>query len=325
MPGKRLSEDEREEIALGLATQESFRAIARRLGRPASTVSREVGRHGGRRQYRALKAHRRAGRWARRPKEGKLAENPHLARAVIAGLERHWSPQQIAARLRMEHPSDPSKQVSHETIYRALYVQGRGALRKELTRALRTGRARRRPKGPNPGRGKCGMIKDMVLISERPQEVEDRAVPGHWEGDMILGPGSQVGTLVERTTRFVMLVRLKDRSAEQVRKMIGRKIRTLPTALRRTLTWDQGREMAQHAQFTVDTQVPVYFCDPRSPWQRGTNENTNGLLRQYAPKGTDLSKFSQRQLDHIADELNGRPRQTLGWLKPCEAFAKLLQ
>lgn len=325
MPGKRLTEEEREEIALGLASKESYRAIGRRLGRPASTVSREVKRHGGRRRYRGLEAHRRAQRWARRPKQGRLSQNPRLAGAVSAGLEQRWSPQQIAARLRMEHPSDPSMQASHETIYKALYLQGRGELRKELTRALRTGRARRRPQGPNPGRGKRGMIKDMVLISERPAEVEDRAVPGHWEGDMIIGPGSQVGTLVERTTRLVMLVRLKNRTAEEVRKAVGKKIQTLPAALRRTLTWDQGREMAQHSQFTIDTQIPVYFCDPRSPWQRGSNENTNGLLRQYMPKGSDLSNFSQRQLDQIAEELNGRPRQTLEWLKPCEAFAKLLQ
>jgi len=325
MPGKRLTEEEREEIALGLASEESYHVIGRRLGRPASTVSREVRRHGGRHRYRGLKAHRRAQRWARRPKQGKLSQNPRLASAVSAGLEQRWSPQQIAARLRMEHPSDPTMQASHETIYKALYVQGRGELRKELSKALRTGRARRRPQGPNPGRGKRGMIKDMVLISERPAEVEDRAVPGHWEGDMIIGPSSQVGTLVERTTRLVMLVRLKDRSAEEVRKAVSKKIQTLPAALRRTLTWDQGREMAQHTQFTIDTQIPVYFCDPRSPWQRGSNENTNGLLRQYMPKGSDLSKFSQRQLDQIADQLNGRPRQTLGWLKPCEAFAKLLQ
>ena len=218
-------------------------------------------------------------------------------------------------------------QVSHETIYQALYVQGRGGLRKELAQALRTGRARRYKKGANPGRGKRGVLKDMLLISERPAEAEDRAVPGHWEGDLLIGKGqkSQVGTLVERTTRFVMLLRLADRSAETVRKALARKILKLPQELRRSLTWDRGKEMAQHREFTVKTGLPIYFCDPKAPWQRGSNENTNGLLRQYMPKGTDLSGLSQQKLNQFAASLNGRPRQTLNWRTPSEALAELLQ
>jgi len=327
MPGERLTFQEREEIALGIASKLSFREIGRRLRRPSSTVSREVAHVGARDRYRAVHAQERARRRGRRPKVRKLLVDSRLADEVQDGLRHRWSPEQISVRLRQDYPDDMTMRVSHETVYQALYLQGRGGLQKELLKALRTGRARRYPKGPNPGRGKRGRLKDMVLIADRPAEVEDRAVPGHWEGDLIIGKGqgSQVGTLVERTTRFVMLLRLSDRSAATVRKALAKRIATLPDALRRTLTWDQGREMAQHREFTVESGLPVYFCDPHAPWQRGSNENTNGLLRQYLPKGSDLNRFTQRQLDQIADELNGRPRETLGWLKPCEAMAALLQ
>jgi transposase, IS30 family len=262
---------------------------------------------------------------AHRPRTAKLARHRELRADVEALLERRWSPEQIAATLRREHPDEPERRVSHETIYRSLYVQGRGALRRELTRCLRTGRVLRKPHGQRrPG----GQIKDMVLISERPAEVEDRAVPGHWEGDLLVGYNNQsaIGTLVERRTRFVLLVALPGgQSAAYVRERLAEQILTLPSQLRRSLTWDQGREMAEHVRFTVDTGVQVYFCDPHSPWQRGSNENTNGLLRQYFPKGTVLSGHSQDALDAVAAELNGRPRQTLGWLKPCEAFAEVLR
>jgi IS30 family transposase len=239
-------------------------------------------------------------------------------------LEARWSPQQIAWQLRHDHPHDPEMWVSHETIYQSLFVQGRGALRAELHRCLRTGRARRRPFH----RVRGGEIPDMVLISERPAEVEDRAVPGHWEGDLIIGKAnrSAIGTLVERQTRYLMLVALPSgRTAEAVRQALAEKILALPVELRRSLTWDRGSEMAEHVRFTVDTGVQIYFCDPHSPWQRGSNENTNGLVRQYFPKGTDLSVHSQDQLDAVARELNSRPRQTLGWMKPSEALAKVLR
>jgi IS30 family transposase len=327
MPGARLRLNEREEIALGLAEGLSLRAIACEVGRPASTVSREVRRCGGSERYRATRAHELSTRRARRPKARKLVAGLRLRLEVEKGLLRLWSPEQIAKRIRLDFPRDKTMRVSHETIYQALFVQGRGGLRQELTKALRTGRARRYVKGPNPGRGKRGTLKDMVLISERPPEVQDRAVPGHWEGDLLIGRGqkSQVATLVERSTRFVMLVKLPERSAQTVRAALAKKILTLPQALRRTLTWDRGREMAQHRQFTVQTDVAVYFCDPHSPWQRGTNENTNGLLRQYMPKATDLSTLGDSDLNAIADSLNGRPRKTLDWMTPSEKFAELLQ
>ena len=327
MPGTRLSIEEREELSRGLVTGESLRSIAARLGRPTSTLSREVARNGGRRRYRAARAHRSAHARARRPKKHRLARHPHLAAAVEAGLAKRWSPEQIASRLRMEHPEDPSWWVSHEAIYQSLYVQGRGGLRAELITALRSGRTCRRKKGPNPGRGKRGRIVDPVLISERPAEVEDRAVPGHWEGDLVLGRSgrSQVATLVERTTRFVVLVHLPgDRKAETVRDAMQRKIATLPEAMLRSITWDQGKEMATHAAFKVDTGIQIYFCEPHHPWQRGTNENTNGLLRQYLPRSLDFSELSEADLDAIADELNGRPRETLGWRTPSEKFAELV-
>jgi len=321
----RLSPAEREEISRGLLAGESYRQISRRLGRAASTVSREVGANGGRRRYRAWRAVLARDRRARRRRTAKLARNPRLRARVEALLRLRWSPEQIAATLRREHPCDREMWVSHETIYRSLFVQGRGALRRELARCLRTGRARRRPRGQRqPGR----QIRDMVLISERPAEVGDRAVPGHWEGDLLMGYNNQsaIGTLVERRTRFVLLLALPDgHTAAEMRARLAERILTLPEQLRRSLTWDQGREMAEHARFTVETGVAVYFCDPRSPWQRGSNENTNGLLRQYFPRGTDLSVHDQAHLDAVATELNGRPRQTLGWMKPCEALAEALR
>jgi IS30 family transposase len=319
----RLSIAEREEISRGLRGGESLRRIASSLGRPTSTVSREVAANGGRRRYRAHLAEARAGARARRPRRAKLARNRPLRRVVERLLEARWSPQQIAWQLRQDHPHEPEMWVSHETIYQSLFVQGRGALRAELTRCLRTGRARRRPF--NRVRG--GEIPDMVLISERPAEIEDRAVPGHWEGDLIIGQAnrSAIGTLVERQTRFLMLVALPNgRTAEAVRAALAERILALPVELRRSLTWDRGSEMAEHVRFTVQTGVQVYFCDPHSPWQRGSNENTNGLVRQYFPKGTDLSVHSQVQLDAVARELNARPRQTLGWMKPSEALAKVV-
>ena len=280
--------------------------------------------NGGRRGYRAIKAERAARRRARRPKVCKIASSRRLRAKVEAKLADKWSPEEISGWLARTDPNNPELQVSYETIYQSLFVQGRGALRHELHVCLRSGRAmRRNKKWTKSGHG-MGKIKDMVMISERPAEIEDRAVPGHWEGDLILGKGfTSVGTLVERTTRYVILLRLpKDHGAEAVREAMTKRIVTLPAQLRRTLTWDQGPEMSEHIRFTVDTGVQVYFCDPRSPWQRGTNENTNGLLRQYLPKGTDLSIHSQQQLDAIARSLNRRPRKTLDFMSPSEAFAE---
>jgi IS30 family transposase len=321
-PG-RLTLADREEISLGLHAGGSFTVIAGRLGRAVSTVSREVAANGGRDGYRAWRAHQRARERARRPKGCKL-DDPALAAAVSTQLADWWSPQQIAARLRIAHPSDPMMRVSHETIYQCLYVQGRGELRRELARCLRSGRARRRARRPGDGRGK---IPGMVMISQRPAEAADRAVPGHWEGDLIIGKGSKsaVGTLVERTTRFALLLHLpRGYDAEQVQDAMTRAIGTLPAALARSVTWDQGHEMSRHAAFTIATGIPVYFCDPHSPWQRGSNENTNGLLRQYLPKGTDLSARDAADLAAIAASLNGRPRKTLGYMTPSEKLAELL-
>jgi transposase, IS30 family len=319
-----LSLEDREEVSRGVGAGESLRQIAVRLRRSPSTISREVRANGGRRRYRAVVADRRAFERARRPKPAKLAQDRRLRAFVEAGLEQRWSPQQIVLRLQRAFPHDAQMRISHETIYQSLYVQGRGALRKELAASLRTGRTHRVAQGTRSG---AGRIPGMVLICDRPAEVEDRAVPGHWEGDLILGKAgkSQIGTLVERSTRFVQLVWLPDgRSADVVADAIAAKIGTLPAALRRTLTWDQGSEMAQHASFTIKTGIDVYFCDPHSPWQRGSNENTNGLLRQYFPKGADLSSVTQHHLDLVADELNGRPRQTLNAMTPSEAFNQLV-
>jgi len=321
----RLSLTEREEISRGLASGESLRCIAVRLGRAPSTVSREVASNGGRHEYRATGAHRASRHRARRPKPAKLAENPSLRKVVEDKLEDWWSPRQISEWLIDTYPDEEEMRVSHETIYQSLFIQGRGALRKELWRCLRTGRAARRPQG-RPSSTK-GQIRDMVMISERPAEIEDRAVPGHWEGDLIIGKNqSAIGTLVERWSRYVMLFPLPDgKTAEAVRVALTDTVQRLPEHLWQSLTWDQGKEMAQHAQFSVDTGVQVYFCDPKSPWQRGSNENTNGLLRQYFPKGTEMSKLTQDDLDAAAHSLNGRPRQTLGWKTPSDKLAETLQ
>ena len=321
---RRLSLQERIEIRLGLEQRLSLRCIGRKIERNASTICREVNANGGRHSYRPLEAHRRAEANARRAKPTKLARNPELCRRVVADLKELWSPQQIAKRLMDEFGNDAGMRISHETIYRSLYVQGRGELRRELARCLRTGRAKRVPRGRLERRGR---IPDMVMISERPPEVEDRAVPGHWEGDLLLGRGgkSAIGTLVERSTRYVMLFRLpKQRTAEQVREAMTRTIQTLPESLRRTLTWDQGGEMSQHIRFSVDTGIDVYFCDPHAPWQRGSNENTNGLLRQYFPKGMSLRDVTEERLQEVADSLNNRPRETLGWKKPKEKLGELV-
>jgi IS30 family transposase len=320
----RLSIDQRVEIRLGLERCESFRCIGAKIGRAASTVCREVNANGGRAHYRPMVAHRRAQTLAKRPKPTKLSSNRALRERVTDDLLEFWSPQQIARRLREDFGDDSAMAISHETIYKSLYVQGRGGLRRELARCLRTGRARRRPQGRTDRRGR---IPDIVLISERPAEIEDRAVPGHWEGDLLVGKDnkSAIGTLVERQTRYVMLLDLrKGFTAAQVRDTMARTIKTLPEALRRSVTWDQGHEMAQHMQFTIDTGVEVYFCDPHSPWQRGSNENTNGLLRQYFPKGTDLSVHGPAKLRKVAASLNGRPRETLNWRTPAEKFAELV-
>ncbi|MBV9334468.1 MAG: IS30 family transposase [Solirubrobacterales bacterium] len=374
--GRYLSFAEREEIAVLLARGAGVREIARQLGRAPSTISRELQRNAatrtGRPEYRASTAQTHADRRARRPKPAKLAVNPQLRGYVqdrlagsvqrpdgrVAGPEvgwrgrRHgpgkdrrwgksWSPEQIASRLRVDFPDDESMRISHEAIYQSLYVQGRGALRRELTACLRTGRALRVPRA-RTSRGNRSFVTDELLISERPAEVADRAVPGHWEGDLILGTGrSAIGTLVERTSRFTMLLHLPPLEAHNnpatetsaartgagaaaVRDAIANTITTLPEQLRRSLTWDQGIEMAQHVQLRLDTGLQIYFCDPRSPWQRATNENTNGLLRQYFPKGTDLTRHSADDLAAVAAALNGRPRKTLGWRTPAEALEEHL-
>jgi transposase, IS30 family len=321
----RLSLLEREEIRAGIAAGDSFRAIARRLSRAPSTVSREVGGSAGRGRYRATRADDRACAAALRPKRSKLAASPRLRRAVVAMLERRCSPQQISARLRLEHPDDEEMRIAPETIYQSLYVQSRGRLRKDLARCLRSGRARRRARRGPDGRGR---IKDMVSISERPAAASARAVPGHWEGDLLVGGQnrSYIGTLVERQTRYVLLSHLgNDASTETVTRRIAEQIVRLPEQLRLSLTWDRGVEMARHLDFSVATGVKVYFCDPHAPWQRGSSENTNGLLRQYFPKGSDLAVHSQAALDRVAAELNGRPRQTLGWLTPAEKMVELLR
>ena len=318
-----LSLHEREEISRGLAAQRSLRSIARSLRRSASSISREVRRNGGAGAYRAGRADQRAWHRARRPKACLLARSSRLRQCVAEKLQLQWSPQQIAAWLVRHYPSDHSMRVSHETIYRTLFVQARGALKRELTAHLRSHRKRRGARHVEGAGARGGSIVGELSIRERPAEAEDRAVPGHWEGDLLCGSnGSQIATLVERHSRFVMLQKIPDKNSVRVARALARKIKQLPKALRRSLAWDRGIEMASHRQFTLATDVKVYFCDPYSPWQRGSNENTNGLLRQYFPKRRDLSGYTQAQLDEIADRLNGRPRQTLGWQTPSERFAE---
>ena len=308
---------EREEISRGIAAGESVRRIARRLARAPSTVAREVVRNGGRLRYRAAAADERAWRCARRPQACKLATNRTLRALVAAKLSEDWSPQQIAGWLKVQHPDDPDMQISHETIYLTLLIQARGALRRELITHLRRLRSVRRPKGAKSNSRGQGQIPDAVSIRERPAEATDRAIPGHWEGDLLAGAANtHVATLVERTSRFTLPVRLEGKDTKSVVDAITAKVIELPDDLRRSLTWDRGLELARHAQFTVATDVAVYFCDPRSLWQRGSNENTNGLLRQYLPKGTDLSRYGQDELDLIALKLNTRPRKTLGYITP---------
>jgi IS30 family transposase len=327
--GQELSGAEREEISRGLAERLSGQEIARRLGRHPSVVNREIARNGGREQYRAVAAAERAVAQRARPKDRKVEANRALAEEVRSGLDRSWSPRQISRRLVVDFPDDPTMRVSHEAVYQALYCQARGTLRVELGGVLRRGGTRRVSVAERRAvaESKKQVIPDMVMITERPAEAEDRAVPGHWEGDLIMGAGnrSAVVTLVERTTRYVLLGKLSyDHTAPRVAWRLSQMMGTLPASLRRSLTWDQGREMAQHPRFTLATDVPVFFCDPHSPWQRGSNENTNGLLRQFLPKGTDLSVHSQHDLDNIAYLLNTRPRETLGFLKPSEKLAMLL-
>lgn len=316
-----LSLPEREEISRGIAAKRSVRAMARTLGRPPSTISREIARNGGRWRYRAARAEGAAWRRAARPKPCRLRQHPRLRHVVAEQLRADWSPQQIAAWLPRAYPDDPTMRLSHETIYRTLYVQTRGALKQELVRHLRRQRTLRRPGGTRAGQGQ-GQIPGAVSMTERPASAADRAVPGHWEGDLLLGGHrSQIATLVERRSRYVMLFRLPHREAGAVTDVLIRGVQQLPAHLRQSLTWDRGLEMAEHQRFTIATDVQVFFCDPRSPWQRGSNENTNGLLRQYFPKGKDLTAVTQRQLNTVAHKLNTRPRQTLGWRTPAEVLA----
>jgi len=323
--GVEILAEEREIISRELAAKRSCRWIGRLLNRDHSVVSREVARNGGPLAYRALPAQQRADKYRARPKPRLLETNTALHDAVNSGLEKKWSPQQISQRLREDFPEDDTMRVSHETIDESLYLQARGELRTQLTLALRQGRTRR----VNRSRATVtrGKITNMVTISERPVEAEDRAIPGFWEGDLIIGQAgkSQIATLVERASRFTMLVKIPyDRTADRVAALLAKKMEILPEFLRHSITWDQGKEMAAHANFTVKTGIDIYFCDPHAPWQRGSNENTNGLLRQYFPKGTDLSGHTQAELDAVADELNDRPRQTLGWRKPTEVLNEFL-
>jgi IS30 family transposase len=312
---------EREEISRSITVKDAVRAIAARLGRAPSTVSREIQRNGGYDSYRATHADQAAWSRALRPKRCKLAENRALADLVADRLQRQWSPEQIAGWLQREHPNDKGYQVSHETIYRSLYIQARGALKKELLAHLRRTRAMRRSRHHTQKTDDHGRIVDTVSISERPATVQDRAIPGHWEGDLLCGSkNSQIATLVERQTRYVVLVKLAGKDTTTVVNELIKQARQLPRALYQSLTWDRGKEMADHKRFTVATDIQVYFCDPQTPWQRGSNENTNGLLRQYLPKGIDLSVYSQAELDVIAWKLNERPRKTLNYETPAQRF-----
>ena len=312
---------EREEISRGIARDLSLRAIATQLGRAPSTISREVSRNGGLQRYRASKADEAAWDRARRPKTCKLVSEPVLSRLVARKLRLHWSPEQIAGWLKRIYPEHENRQVSHETIYKSLFIQARGALKKELQLHLRSQRAIRRSRHASQKGDGRGQIKDMVSIRERPAVVEDRAVPGHWEGDLIIGTNnSQIATLVERHTRYVMLAKVPSKNTETVINALIKQARKLPSELYKSLTWDRGKEMHDHKRFTLATDIKIYFCDPKSPWQRGSNENTNGLLRQYFPKGTDLSVHSQAQLNAVARQLNERPRKTLGFETPAERF-----
>ncbi|CAM5523992.1 IS30 family transposase [Sphingobium scionense] len=316
-----LSLAEREEISRGLSVSEPLRAIARRLGRAPSTISREVRRNGGLARYRATASDQAAWDRALRPKSCKLACSPPLARAVSAKLRRKWSPEQIAGWLRRSFPQEPHRQVSHETIYKSLYIQARGVLKKELLEHLRTRRTIRRSRHASLKHHGLGQIKDAVSISERPACVEDRAIPGHWEGDLIGGTkNSYIATLVERHSRYVMLVKVANKDTRSVVSALIRQTQRLPRELYKSLTWDRGKELADHPRLSLATDVEVYFCDPQSPWQRGSNENTNRLLRQYFPRGTDLSLYSQAQLSAVARQLNERPRKTLEYQTPAERF-----
>jgi IS30 family transposase len=312
---------EREEISRAVVAGHSIRSIATRLGRAASTISREIRRNGGQEGYRASQADQLAWDRARRPKACKLVENRALARLVAGKLQVQWSPEQIAGWLKRTYPGDEDYQVSHETIYRSLFIQARGALKKELLEHLRRTRAMRRSRHHTLKTGTHGRISDVVSISERPATVEDRAVPGHWEGDLLFGNAdSQIVTLVERQTRYLMLVKVARKDTETVINALIKHAGKLPQELYKSLTWDRGKEMADHTRFTVATDIRVYFCDPQHPWQRGSNENTNGLLRQYFPKGTDLSAYSQAKLNAVARRLNERPRKTLNYETPAERF-----
>lgn len=312
-----LTSADREAISRGLAAGDSVRAMARSLGRAASTLSREIARNGGCDRYRALDADARAWQYAKRPKRCRLAITAALRITVDAKLRKNWSPVQIAGWLVREYPDDPMMRVSHETIYRSLFVQARGVLKRELTAHLRTRRPIRRSKNATKAGQTRGQIVDAVSIAERPASIEDRAIPGHWEGDLLAGArNTHIATLVEPTSRYVHLVRVAGKDTTSVVTALIREVQRLPVGLMASLTWDRGLEMAQHHRFAVATDVVVYFCDPKSPWQRGTNENTNGLLRQYFPDGTDLSVYTQRALNRIAQELNTRPRKTLGFRTP---------
>jgi IS30 family transposase len=324
-----LSLDEREEISRGIARGHSARRIARELGRSHTTITREIERCGGRTHYRAHAADREAWHRSRRPRPTKLELCPELRRVIEERLRDDHSPEQIAGWLRLAYPDNESMQVSHETIYRALYVQARGALKRELTKHLRRGRSRRYARAQSSKRSGQGKLTEMVMISERPPEVEDRAVPGHWEGDLLMGnrqSPAAIATLVERQTRYLQLVALPDGTeAERVAGALAKSITTLPAQLRRSLTWDQGHEMSEHRRFSVESGVEVYFCDPQSPWQRGSNENTNGLLRQYFPRRQSLAGITQEHLDEVAAKLNSRPRKTLGFQTPAEKLAELIE